>query len=153
MHEDLRAAQAVRFVCSGNMVRSAFAELYARHLGCAIEVDSCATTYRNERLYPQARTALVERGVDLRVCDGFRPRHLDDLPRDGVRRVVLGMTGAHLEAYRLHFGPGDRIRLLGALDGSCESIGDPVLEEVTFESAFEAIERHVRMLVQTLSEG
>lgn len=153
MYEELRGARAVRFVCSGNMVRSAFAELYTRHLGCPIEVDSCATTFRNERLYPQTRSALLQRGVDPIACDSFRPRHLDELSRDGVERVVFGMTAAHVEAYLSFFGAGERIWLLGALDGSGESIRDPVLEDVTFESAFAAVERHVQTLAQILSEG
>lgn len=92
--------RAVRFVCSGNMVRSAFAELLARHLGCPLPVDSCATTYRNPAVHPETRAALLRAGVDAAACDRFRPRHVDDLPEDGVPRLVLGMTGEHLAAYR-----------------------------------------------------
>jgi protein-tyrosine-phosphatase len=151
MDEDLRVAQAVRFVCSGNMVRSAFAELYARHLGCALPVDSCATTYRNPGLYPETRTALVRLGVDPAACDGFRPRHLDDLPEDGLTRVILGMTPAHLSAYRHQFGARDPLLLLDAIDGTGGSIADPVLEAVGFEEAFSAVARNVRALVGRLA--
>lgn len=151
MDEDLRVAQGVRFVCSGNMVRSAFAELYARHLGCLLPVESCATTYRNPGLYPQARDALLRLGVDPAACDGFRPRHLDELPADGLTRVVFGMTPAHLGAYRHRFGSRDRILLLDEIDGAGAPIADPVLEGVTFESALEAVAHNVRALVTRLA--
>ena len=140
----------MRFVCSGNMVRSAFAELYARHLGCVLPVDSCATTYRNPGLYPETRAALLRLGVNPDACDGFRPRHLDELPEDGLSRVVFGMTPDHLDAYRLRFGARDPLLLLGAVDGTGQPIADPVLEPIGFAEVFAAVARNVRALVGRL---
>ena len=39
----LREAETFVFLCSGNMVRSAFAELYAQHTGFPLPVRSAAT--------------------------------------------------------------------------------------------------------------
>ena len=50
--EALSGASHLRFLCSGNVVRSAFAELYARHVGCPLPVDSAATTFQNAELFP-----------------------------------------------------------------------------------------------------
>ena len=52
------------FVCSGNMVRSAFAELYARHLGIPITVHSAATTFRNDSIFPETADPVLE-GADF----------------------------------------------------------------------------------------
>ncbi len=84
---------SILFVCTGNMVRSPFAELYARHLGCPVPVSSAATTYRNLGIYPTAAYALLSRGVSREIVTQFRPRHLDDLvspPDEGI--VIFGMT-------------------------------------------------------------
>lgn len=148
----LEGIEAVRFVCSGNMVRSAYAELLARHLGCALPVDSCGTTYRNPGLHPRTRAALLDLGVERSWCDGFRPRHLDDLPEDGVRRLVLCMTPAHVDTYRRRLGGGGRVLLLDEVAGSGTSIADPVLEDVSFEAALGEVRLNVFALV-ALAEG
>jgi len=147
----LEDVDAVRFVCSGNMVRSAFAELLARHLGCALPVDSCATTYRNPALHPQTRAALLRLGVDRAWCDDFRPRHVDELPEDGLARVVFGMTPAHVAAYRRRCGAAERVLLLDEIAGAGLPISDPVLEDVSFESALGAVSHNVCALVATAS--
>ena len=61
--EDLKDVTSILFVCTGNMVRSAFAELYARYLGCPLQVSSAATIYRNTEIFPITGFALLARGV------------------------------------------------------------------------------------------
>ena len=90
----LRGATGVLFLCSGNMIRSAFAELYARHLGCALPVRSAATTYRNDAIYPQARAALLARGVPAETIAVFRPTVLLDIPH------VVEHHACHIEQRR-----------------------------------------------------
>ena len=151
---DLARARSIRFLCTGNVVRSAFAELLARHLGCALEVDSAATVYQNEGLFPETRAALRARGVPESLCAGFTPRRLDRLPADAdPDRLVLGMSREHLEAYaraRGHVEP--RHRVLELL-GRPEDLRDPVLEGADFEQTFATLERALRRLVRVLEDS
>lgn len=154
----LARARAVRFLCTGNMVRSAFAELYARHLGCPLPVDSAATVFENEGLFPQTRAALAALGVEPRALDAFRPRRLDRVAADAAPgRVVFGMTPEHLDAYAARFGTldlgtGPDRYLLTALLGREERVADPVLEGASFAVAFRTVQECVERLVEVLLE-
>lgn len=147
----LRAARAVVFVCSGNMVRSAFAELWARELELALPAISLATTFRNERILPQTERALRVRGVAAERIAAFRPTHVDDLGSPWKERLsaddtlVFGMAPAHLAALASR---GVKARLLEELRGAPEPIADPVLEGASFEDTFERIEACVAVLVE-----
>lgn len=155
LRDALRSAIAVRFLCTGNVVRSAFAELYARHLGCPLPVDSAATVFQNERLFPETRAALLERGVDPALCDAFRPRHLDQLdPGTLPRRLVVGMGDEHLTAYRARF-PHEPCLLVSQLcGGRRERLPDPVLEGASFSATFDTLAELTESLVDALlSDG
>jgi len=122
----LQEARQVLFLCSGNMIRSAFAELWARHLEIDWPVASAATTYRNERIHPIAARALEARGVAAEAIAAFRPRHVDDLEPTAPTTLVLGMTREHLAAWD---GRGPRAWLLSAFDdgsGATVEIEDPM---------------------------
>ena len=150
----LEAARAVVFVCSGNMVRSAFAELYARHKSLAeaeLELMSLGTTYRNPDLHPRTHAALSTLGVSEAAVRAFRPRHIDDLDAPQRERLaasttlVFGMTSGHLES--LDSYPVSRQRfLLEELRGTCRSIPDPVLDPVSFEETFARVRDCVDVL-------
>jgi protein-tyrosine-phosphatase len=147
----LDEASEIVFVCTGNMVRSAFAELYARHLGCPLPIRSGATTYRNTRLFPETKLALTMRGVPLGWCREFRPTHLDDLaPHVAPRALILCMTEGHLEALERYPGLPDRAHLLSAVLGDDERIADPVEEGADFVATFDRVERCVDELVSRL---
>jgi protein-tyrosine-phosphatase len=144
-------ASKIRFLCSGNMVRSAFAELYARHLGITLPVDSAGTTYRNHGLYPDTRSALLGLGVTTQACDAFRSRHLDDLPpQEHGPHLVFGMTEDHLIHYRARFPAHDGLFLLGDLCDGGRPIADPVMDGLPFKVAFEAVARAVNKLVRVI---
>ena len=148
----LAAASSVRFLCTGNVVRSAFAELYARHLECPLPVDSAATTYQNASLFPETRAALLARGVDERLCDAFRPRRLDRVERvSDPTRVVLGMGRAHLRSYELWLGVREPAWTVLSLLGTDFDLADPVLEGADFGSTFSRLSRAVEAMVRILS--
>jgi len=140
-------ASGVRFLCSGNVVRSAFAELYARHLGCPRPVDSAATTYNTPGLFPETVTALTARGVRRAAIERFTPRQLDLLPGDPEPGLlVFGMTGDHLERWRERFPDHPAFRLERLL-GSDGDIADPVMEGADWESTFERVASCVEALI------
>ena len=150
LQRSLEEAEEIVFVCSGNMVRSAFAEIYARHRGIAVDVSSIATTYRNDGLFPQTRRALRELGISEEVLDGFRPTHMDDLPaaerarlEPGGSAVVFGMTPAHLAA----LPDTPRAHLLEELRGSSSAIPDPVMDGVPFDQTFARVAACVDVLL------
>jgi protein-tyrosine-phosphatase len=143
----------VLFLCTGNMVRSAFAELYARHLGCPLPVGSAATVYRNRGLFRETELALAARGVNPAALRAFRPRHLDDVgPHVPAGTLVLGMTHAHLAALARWPAARGRALLLGALLGTDAEIADPVLDGADFEQTFATVARAVEALVERLRE-
>lgn len=149
----LRETQRIVFACSGNMVRSAFAELYARHLEIPRSISSVATTYRNGRIFPETAQALKRLGVSAQAVQGFRPTHIDDAPHlfDGSC-ILFAMTRSHLHA--LAGGPADRVpsflfpRILARKD----EIADPVLEGADFGLTFRTLERCTLALLDALRE-
>lgn len=147
----LASARVIVFVCSGNMVRSAFAELYARHLACPTPVRSAATTFRNHSIFPETARALLSRGVGAEVIRNFRPTHLDDL-LPGLRGtpLFLGMTREHLSALASRRGSRSNAFLLAAAAGGDDDIADPVLEGADFDLTFVRVARCVEALVQAL---
>lgn len=148
----LAEARGVLFLCTGNMVRSAFADLYARHLGCPLPVSSAATVYRNDHLMGETARALEVRGVPASWTRSFRPRHVDDV-RAGLapETLVLAMARMHLAALSARPELGRRTFLLAELEGLREDIPDPVLEGADFELTFERVARCVCLLVERLS--
>lgn len=148
----LAGASGVLFLCSGNMVRSAFAELYARHLACPRPVSSAATVFRNDHLLAETARALEARGVPSAWTRAFRPRHLSDVVDElDPHTLVLGMARMHLAA--LDHRPALRRRafLVPRLVGETGEIADPVLEGADFELTFERIAGCVEALVQRLA--
>jgi protein-tyrosine-phosphatase len=147
----LAEASAVLFLCTGNMVRSAFADLYARHLGCPLPVTSAATVYRNDHLLAETARALAERGVPADWIRSFRPRHVDDLLSSlPERTLILAMADMHLEALAGHPALRRRAFLLASLSGEPGAIADPVLDGADFAATFERVARGVEALIARL---
>jgi len=132
-------------------VRSAFAELYARQLGCPVPVASAATVFRNDHILPETAEALVARGVPPKWTRAFRPKHVSECLAglDG-RILVLAMARMHLEAL---CGTPDllgRAFLLAEVLGEPEEIADPVLDGADFELTFRRIALCVEALIERL---
>lgn len=145
MQIDLRPGRRVLFLCSGNAIRSAFCELFARHRGTSLAVESAATRFRNDRMFPETRAALAARGVDAEVLRSFRPRHLDELPPLPPDALVLGMTREHLAEFAASRREALEARLLLELLGREEELADPYFTG-EFEATFRLLERALRAL-------
>lgn len=151
----LQDARSLWFLCSGNVVRSAFAEVYARHKGCPIPVHSAAARFHNERMFPETERELKARGVGRVAIERFEPVHLDEVAKSlRVNDVVLGMTQDHLEAVLHHVDTprelSERVFLLGDSFWNSEEIADPVLDGADFSKTFQRVALAVETLVTTL---
>jgi protein-tyrosine-phosphatase len=142
-------ATGIAFLCSGNMIRSAFAELYARHLGCVLPVRSGATLYRNDGIHGPTGRALEARGVDPSLMRSFRSTHLTELlPQLDNRAVYLGMKREHLAALPPTTQTGGRAFLLTQVLGREQEIADPM-----FEGGLERVLALVAECVEALVAG
>ena len=149
LFDKLRAAPAVLFVCSGNVVRSAFAELYARHLGLDLPIHSAATTYRNPALFPETHAALRERRVAPGLVASFRPRHLEDVvPGLPAGTLAFGMTRSHLADLAVWPGAPVDAHLMLEVLGEERELADPVMDGVDFGATYRTLERCVTILVR-----
>ena len=152
LRQRLRTAPRLLFVCSGNMIRSAFAELYACHRGCPRPVRSAATTYRNRTIHAEAARALLARGVPRDAALAFRPAMLDErAPWLGPGAVAFGMTRDHLVAMRALLAPSVHVHLLAELRGEPLEISDPLFDG-RYDQAFERIAACVDALLDELGD-
>ncbi len=114
------------FLCSGNVLRSAFCELYARHLELPNRVRSAATEYRNRAIFPESRAALSALGVPANLLNAFRPTHIDDFDAPPApNTLVYGMTRAHLASFTQSFGASFETRLILSVLGKDREVDDP----------------------------
>ncbi len=146
--DSIARAEGLVFLCSGNVVRSAFADLYARHLGCPLPVRSAASTYRNASLFPETESALLSRGVDPVSLREFVPTHIDDLmPGLPPVHTILAMRHHHIDALRAWPEHHANAYLLDDVE-----IADPVLEGAEFGATYATVAECVETLVRDLRE-
>ena len=146
-------ATGIAFLCSGNMIRSAFAELYARHLGCPLAVRSGGTIYHNDGVHGPTARELEARGVDPGMIRAFRSTHLSVLlPQLDEQTVFLGMKREHLDALPRTPHTDARAFLLTQILGREEEIADPMFEG-NLERVLELVAECVGRMVEELGRG
>ena len=134
------------FVCSGNIIRSAFCELYAKHLG--ISCSSFGTRYRNTRIHPQARKALLARGVPHRQIKEFTPRFISEVKYSSKNKYYC-MTKEHVSDLLQAGFEEERVFLLASVLGEESDIQDPFFTG-EFTKVFDVLEKCVHALKQNL---
>lgn len=147
----LQSAKGLAFLCSGNMIRSAFAHLYARHLGCPVPVRSAGTIYENTSIHPDTAANLVGRGVNSGWTLAFQPTHLSVLlPQLDPSTVIFAMKYEHLLALPGTSSFTDRAFLLTNLLDRDEELADPMFEG-GLEQVLDSIAECTEVLVAHLN--
>jgi len=157
--------ERIVFVCSGNIIRSAFADVYSHHRGIPDKskiknpkkISSLGTTYFNSSIHENTETALKDQGIPETDIRNFIPTHISrgtEL-KDG-KTVFFGMKYGHLEDLEKMVGNvRGRAFLLTELIPDefkkCPEIRDPYFEG-GWEETYELIKRCVDQLVLILNQ-
>lgn len=124
MWDTVRNADELVFVCSGNIIRSAFCDIYAHNLRFQKSIRSFATTHHNTELYHKTRDYLKRVGVDDAIINQFSPTHISEFVRS-ENAVYFVMTREHRQILLENGYPEDRIFLTKEIDGIRDDVLDP----------------------------
>ena len=142
----LKECDLILFLCSGNIIRSAFAGLYARHIRIEINVLSGGTTYFNSRITREAEEELISLGVENENILKFSPTHISNLDlSDFEKIIVFGMKKSHLKDFDLVPEKVIGKYLLSEIQGTKEEIADPY-----FEGGYEFVFKQIKNLIDEL---
>lgn len=150
---NLDKIEKIYFVCSGNIIRSAFAELYLKHLlgdQSKLIIASFGTTYHNTRIHNKAQEYLSEIGIS---SDNFTPTHISEISLDG-KVIVFGMTKDHLHSLKNQWQDHSNLYLLSEISSDIIEIEDPYFsnnQELAFKKAFEQIVTYVDRLYKQIT--
>jgi protein-tyrosine phosphatase len=143
----------VVFVCSGNIMRSPYAEMLfekyleeRQHSERTIISESLAVTYRNSSILDQTQDLLLENGVAPERIAQFSPRHIrDHLEVCQKADLIFGMTADHLAAL---YDWQEKTFLLSKFVSGPESeeIPDPFFSEDAWK-AYSMVKEKVKGLV------
>lgn len=147
---DIQLSNQIVYVCSGNIIRSAFAELYTRHLigpKFTISVASLGTDYHNSQILDITRKNLINQGVDIQKINNFHPTHISDFKVDKIDEVIFfGMTRHHQSQLKRYFGKEIKSYLLPSILDENVEIEDPYFTN-NYDRVFHKIEKCVNQLV------
>lgn len=151
LKNNLKKSDLILFLCSGNIIRSAFADLYARHICIEKNILSAGTTYFNSRITKEAKSKLISLGVDNNIISEFSPTHISNLELSNYSKIVVfGMKRAHLSDFDLFPEKVIAKYLLSEIQGTKEEITDPYFEG-GYGSVFKLIKNYVDELKLILS--
>ena len=140
------------FACSGNIIRSAFAELLAKNLIDTMKFSSFGTEYFNNHILKETETALISKGISAEDISKFKPTHMTQTKNFNLSSsIFFGMTNKHVKEIRNYFGEGVNVRLLREIIDEYEEVEDPYFTgnfEVVFEKIAECIFQLEKYLIK-----
>lgn len=144
----LKNAKQFIYLCSGNIIRSAFAHLYSQKLGFKQEILSGGTKYWNTHIFEKAGEKLKELGVSTEVINGFSPTHVEEFNFDELQfAIFFGMKEEHLKALDTYNVPHLQRFLLTEIIGKNLDIKDPY-----FEGGFNEVFSQIKQCIDTLHD-
>lgn len=150
--QEIIEAKEIVFVCSGNIIRSAFAELLANNRIHTIYFSSFGTEYFNNKISHEAKTALMSKGVSQEVVNNFKPIHMTQIRDYDLKTTIFFvMTNRHLKQINKYFGNRVKGNLIRNLIDENEEVEDPYFTK-NFEKVFAKIEECIYQLETYLNE-
>ena len=148
----LKNSTKIIFVCSGNMIRSAFAELLAKHrIPNFTNFYSIGTTYFNRELSSFASIALSSRNVPDDLIKSFISTHMSNFDQGGdPEDCFLVMSEDHYDTIHREY-PNSNIFYISELLGEKIEIKDPYFFG-GYPDVFEYISECVDVMSRLLSE-
>ncbi len=138
--------KTIVFVCSGNIIRSAFCHIYSKHLGIS-NIQSFGTIYQNARIHPKTREELIRLGVNPVLIDEFIPTHISHFtfPKDPIFFVMTSEHKSHLVNAGVS---AEKIEFITSLIGKQEEVPDPY-----FTGDYETVWNILTRCIHALSES
>lgn len=147
---DFQLSNQIVFVCSGNIIRSAFAEIYTKHLigwRSNKSIRSLGTDYHNSQILDMTRNTLIDKGIDSQKINNFQPTHISGFKVENIDDVIFfSMTNHHKTQLQRYFGKGIKSYLLPKILDENVEIEDPYFTN-NYEQVFLKIEKCVNQLV------
>lgn len=146
----------VVFLCSGNVIRSAYAELVFTKmvdeeecLQGRVKVSSGAVRYRNTRIYREIEKYILQEGISPYQINIFQPRHIRDHPQLLTEAdIILVMTREHLTRIPKEYQEKSHL-LYQYVFGKVLEIPDPYFEP-PMERAVSLLKKSLTGLLQRL---
>jgi protein-tyrosine phosphatase len=160
--ESLSSKKSIRinFICSGNIIRSPYAEILFEHLikkeknafFHLIHVESGGVRYRNSDISTQSAEMLFREGVSQERINQFTPRYFPDYPSmfDSVD-LILVMERSHLRSIPLKFSE-KAFLLLEFVYGKNEDVPDPYFDP-PYEKAYNMIKKALIDLIEIINNN
>ncbi|MBN2651334.1 MAG: hypothetical protein JXR63_03050 [Spirochaetales bacterium] len=148
----------ILFVCSSNVCRSPFAELYTKYLlekkpsRTNIEwIQSSAVFNRSKEIFPKTKTYLLKNGVSEESINNFSPSFKKTHPeRFEEADIIIGMTKTHKwetpRKFRKKF-----ITLSELVDKRYKAIPDPFLKSAkNYDKSMDILKKYIVKYSETL---
>ncbi|MHA2053392.1 MAG: arsenate reductase/protein-tyrosine-phosphatase family protein [Candidatus Hodarchaeales archaeon] len=148
---------SINFVCSGNIIRSPYAELLFQKLlleknpklSARIRVESSGVTYKNFSISRETTQMLIHEGVPRTRIDKFSPRYIGDYPKMYDKNdLILVMEENHLSAIP-NQARNKAFLLLEFIYGQTKDVPDPFFTP-PFETAYNMIKEALKILIEEL---
>ncbi len=148
LDEVLKESTQLIFLCSGNIIRSAFAHIYAETMNFRQEILSAGTKYWNNDILDRTGEKLLDLGVPVERIEGFKPTHYSELDYEKLDNpIFFGMKEEHLKALDKYDIPYKRRFLLTEIICKNTDVKDPY-----FEGGYEEVFALIKQCVETLFE-
>lgn len=149
----------ILFICSGNIIRSAYADFTFNRmveeseiLRGRVQVKSGAVQFKNSNIDERTVTVLVKEGFNPDIVRKHIPKHKDDYPEIfDEADIIIGMTKSHRVNLPKQYRAGDLMKfvmLSELVDNERKDIEDPYFVN-TFEE-YENILKDVRKYLEKL---
>ncbi len=139
---------SIVFVCSGNIIRSAFCELLLKHKVNTADVSSLGLFYKNSIIHPKTREALLERGVPHVLIDNFKPTFADDIVLD-PDNLYFCMTMKHKSDLLCRGIPESNIRLVSSVLNQHVDVEDPYFIG-NYDQVFSYLKKCIEKIVEEM---